>query len=437
MFFKGVVESHDDPLRLGRVRVRVLGVHTENKNEIPTEHLPWANPAGPITSAGVTGVGDWRVPVQGAWVWIFFEDYPENQRPVYFATVSGIPQVPANTNEGFNDPAGIFPLVDKLGEPDYNRLASNRKISQTVIQLKDDEQTKHIPVANLQIIGSDLSNFTKPSVAPYTYSEPIEPYATTYPNNRVIETEPKEYMNGHVIELDDTESAARIHIHHKAGTSISIHPNGQMITKIRKDNYNLIMGNSLTYVNGTDSETVWGDKRIVIKKNVQREVYGSERQYIKGNEIQYISGDFGLWIGSELVIDPIDPTRIGVARKIDGSDTITYEPTSPTVTQIGGNFNMLIENGKHFRIKANEHKTVDGTFYMKVSGTRTVSKNLVGVPGSITFEPMQEFLVKGHAMTRLWANSQTEDGGVVNSLSICPMLMSQHMSYSFDVKCSI
>ena len=42
----GVVEDNNDPEKLGRVRVRCLGLHTENKNEflpIPLVELELAN----------------------------------------------------------------------------------------------------------------------------------------------------------------------------------------------------------------------------------------------------------------------------------------------------------------------------------------------------------------------------------------------------------
>ena len=37
VWFTGVVEDRNDPSKLGRVRVRCLGLHTENKVDIPTE----------------------------------------------------------------------------------------------------------------------------------------------------------------------------------------------------------------------------------------------------------------------------------------------------------------------------------------------------------------------------------------------------------------
>jgi hypothetical protein len=40
-FYYGFVEDNVDPLKVGRVKVRILGIHTDNKNDIPTDHLPW------------------------------------------------------------------------------------------------------------------------------------------------------------------------------------------------------------------------------------------------------------------------------------------------------------------------------------------------------------------------------------------------------------
>ena len=37
VWFTGVVEDRHDPSKLGRVRGRCLGLHTENKVDIPTE----------------------------------------------------------------------------------------------------------------------------------------------------------------------------------------------------------------------------------------------------------------------------------------------------------------------------------------------------------------------------------------------------------------
>ena len=45
--FTGVIEQADDddtdPLKLGRVRVRVHGYHNSDTDHVPTDSLPWAH----------------------------------------------------------------------------------------------------------------------------------------------------------------------------------------------------------------------------------------------------------------------------------------------------------------------------------------------------------------------------------------------------------
>ena len=101
----GVVEDRFDKLFLGRCRVRWLGWHTKNKQDLPTSSLPWAFPMMPITSASQTGVGTSPTgPVEGTWVFGFFRDGKEANDPVMIGTLGGRPDKPCNPDEGFNDP---------------------------------------------------------------------------------------------------------------------------------------------------------------------------------------------------------------------------------------------------------------------------------------------------------------------------------------------
>ena len=49
VWFNGVVEDRQDPQKLGRLRVRCVGIHTDNKDELPTADLPWSQLIHPIT----------------------------------------------------------------------------------------------------------------------------------------------------------------------------------------------------------------------------------------------------------------------------------------------------------------------------------------------------------------------------------------------------
>ena len=84
--YTGCVENREDPLKIGRCQVRIVGLHTENKAILPTKDLPWAHPMAPVTSASMNGIGWTPVgPVNGTWVVIMFTD-DEQQQPLMLGT---------------------------------------------------------------------------------------------------------------------------------------------------------------------------------------------------------------------------------------------------------------------------------------------------------------------------------------------------------------
>lgn len=84
----GVVEDRNDPEKLGRVKIRIYGYHTDNKVLLPTDDLPWAIPIHPITSAASSGIGITPVgPLTGTWVMGFFLDGEDMQQPAFLGTI--------------------------------------------------------------------------------------------------------------------------------------------------------------------------------------------------------------------------------------------------------------------------------------------------------------------------------------------------------------
>jgi hypothetical protein len=89
-YFFGIVEDRDDPLCLGRLRVRVFGTHPDDKALVPTEDLPWAMPIQSIGSAAAFGLGHSPVgPVPGTHVFGFWADGRECQLPFVLGTIAG------------------------------------------------------------------------------------------------------------------------------------------------------------------------------------------------------------------------------------------------------------------------------------------------------------------------------------------------------------
>ena len=143
VWWQGVVEDRHDPLYLGRCKIRVLGWHSENKNDMPTVSLPWAYPVAPITSASQTGVGTSPLGVvEGTWVVGFYRDGEDGQEPVFFGTLGGIPELDAKGvnndgtatgGQGFLDPRldkGDLKLGESLvsGHPMFQDEIGSRSL---------------------------------------------------------------------------------------------------------------------------------------------------------------------------------------------------------------------------------------------------------------------------------------------------------------------
>lgn len=115
VWFIGVVEDIADPLTLGRAKVRCFGFHPENKADVPTIDLPWAQVIQPTTSASVSGVG-WSPNglKPGSWVVGFFADGDTAQFPMVIGTLPGIhrPSEPSsyigNSGAGYLTDASLY-----------------------------------------------------------------------------------------------------------------------------------------------------------------------------------------------------------------------------------------------------------------------------------------------------------------------------------------
>lgn len=77
--YRGIVEDNIDPKEAGRVKIRVFGVY----DDIPLDHIPWAEYADPLMG-GQSGIGGIIVPDIDSKVWVFFEQ-GNHMYPVYFA----------------------------------------------------------------------------------------------------------------------------------------------------------------------------------------------------------------------------------------------------------------------------------------------------------------------------------------------------------------
>ena len=102
--YTGIVENRDDPLKLGRCQVRIMGVHSYDRSELPIADLPWAYPMQPSHSAAMNGIGYTPLGVvEGSTVVVMFID-DDHQQPVILGSLGGVPQAPAPVDQEDNGP---------------------------------------------------------------------------------------------------------------------------------------------------------------------------------------------------------------------------------------------------------------------------------------------------------------------------------------------
>jgi len=217
----GIIEDRADPEMMGRYRVRVIGRHSAvlSKAGIPRDSLPWATVMMPVTSASVSGVGSTNALVEGSWVAVvFMDEYAQN--PIIIGSIQGRPDQKRSPTVGFSDPNGKFPRY--INESDVNKLARG---TNTVVEPDD--------------------------------AAPASAYNAVYPFNKVMETE-----SGHIVEFDDTDKAERIRIRHKNGTSVEMFENGDIVSRSKKDNWEMVAGNKECHITGTLNIVVTGNATI-------------------------------------------------------------------------------------------------------------------------------------------------------------------------------
>ena len=345
LWFSGVVEDRQDPLKVGRVRVRILGQHTENKTILPTADLPWALCVLPITASGVSGIGQSATGLlEGSWVFGFFRDGQYRQEPIILGSLPGRPTHSADNRLGFNDPNEIYPRY--INEPDVNRLAvNNGEKPHPSLAIREQQRITGIATADFNSITTASGDRIADSEGD-TWNQPELPYAAVYPYNHVYETE-----SGHIQEFDDTLNAERIHIRHRSGTSSEIHPDGTITNITKGDHYHILDGNQSAYVQENHDLTINGRYKLYINKdgglnnhydiqigpganvNIQVDNGDINLHTTNGRLNLNSGGDTNLKVGGSLTIDVAG----NLVQNVEGNTT---ENTSGTVIVRGATIDL-------------------------------------------------------------------------------------------------
>lgn len=250
----GIVEDRLDPSGENRLRVRCFGIHTPDKTLLPTEDLPWSTPMMSLNSSD-----DPVDVVEGDLVFGFFLDALEMQELVVIGVLQSKNGGALSLLSGFTDPRtdlNSFPRKPKTFTDGgfEDGVASNNSLGDSKHQLNDYAKGGST-VASLAKSAQRVTSIKLPGGT--TMSEPTSPYAPKYPFNKAKETE-----SGHVFEMDDTPGQERVHIFHRSGSYIEIHPDGKVVKKSLKDSYEITLGDTIRYSKGKEKVSSAGYEQL-------------------------------------------------------------------------------------------------------------------------------------------------------------------------------
>ena len=270
IWWMGFVEDRQDPLKMGRMRVRCIGWHADNKMQLPTEGLPWATPMFPINNSNPYPLRE------GDMVVGFFTDGEAAQDPIILGTFPGLSLKAGNRQEAFSDGRTEEQLTTSPVKPNEQPTLYPRQLDEP----STSRLARNDPAYPSYIVQSKKAN-RAPKVEPEPY------YAAVYPYNNAYESE-----SGNAIEIDDTKDHERLHFYHRSGSYVEFGPDGDRAERIQKDKFTVVIGDDSVYVQG--------DVKLYIDGNVTAEVGGNLQATIGGNVTADIGGQADITVGGNI-----------------------------------------------------------------------------------------------------------------------------------------
>ena len=312
-WFIGEVEARNDPLKLGRVKVRCFGWHPKDRGVMPTADLPWAQTIQPVTAppAAPTGL------TNGTWVFGFFMDGDKAQRPMIMGMIPGY----------------RFDETGK-GESELPRAARV-------------EEEYPSPQSELRK-NTRITDISLNAGAGSTWSEPEEPADKDYPFVQTVSSESgfvTETIQGPYVTPEDfvgppeqTQFTARqVTYDCTGGYDERRAPSGDKIVKVIGDNYEIVCGSSFINIKGDVNMTVdgsmrqniSGDYELNVAGNMYTVVGGTDDKYIVKDQVLGILGTRDTYIGGvSLFVGPPEP---GQSLPVGDNRVVALGGTTDTI----------------------------------------------------------------------------------------------------------
>ncbi len=367
MFYYGVVEDRMDPLKIGRVRVRVFDVHTHQKTKIATPDLPWSMVVMPPTVAGLGGFGQTHSLVEGTHVVGMFTD-ADFQQFVVLGVHQGVSKKGVLVTED-----GVLLIVNRnnqheIGFSDPRIRGTFGDGYDSYKESPDGKNPEHFPqrTHGLEIETHALKNHPAlPKGLEISYDQTSEGTERSKINEENSEDKKTPYYPLRTDQTDLNDFTGRvIGQGNKVDQMFSLgelYQKGVLQRDLRKADEELFLGTNrlripvypFNKVNYTESGHLFelddspGDERISLQHrsgtyfeyhadgDAERRVVNDNYTVICGDDTLYVGGKVTIKVLGDAKLDVGGDLKADVAGKttIDGSDNITV--TAPVISMNG------------------------------------------------------------------------------------------------------
>ena len=253
-------------------------------------------------------------------------------------------------DQGFLDPNATYPTKDYAGLGDINKLATGNVFG-TVVKEKEYNR-----ITGVQ------------SASGVPWDEPQSAYAAVYPFNKVTQTE-----SGHVIEIDDTPGSERLHVYHKAGTSIEIDSFGTIVKKTKGSSYEIIDKNGYISIYGKADVSVNGECSIFVgnKATIQ------------------VDGDTNLTCFNDVTVEAAGKMNLSAAEEINiKSKKVNIESTG--ALNLRAESRLSISTADEMHLKSSLSTLIESKYNMwiNVASTYALDSALAAVNTGIAMLPI-------------------------------------------------
>jgi len=310
IWWVGVVEDVEDPLRLGRCKVRCFGYHPpKSANQVLTSDLPWATTIHPINTPNL-----YATPKVGDWLFGFFLDSLSAQEP---AIIGYFPSIPLN----INDPNAYKSLFSVVPERKRNFDKANTASAKSFKTIQDDvrwEFDKFSFIANnhyISILENDATLGLEQQITISKIPQYVSGILKSYSNNITIAS-----LNG-TIKIDDVEKSVKI----RGG-----------LDKINEKEFSLVIDraeNKMTLGDEDKRFIKFESGNIIFKHND-----GAEITLNKDIKLD-ATGQFNVQIDGKIIIDTLQHIEVTTNKfTMTGTD---FEFNSDNFTVNGGSVDII------------------------------------------------------------------------------------------------